>query len=282
MIVVMGATGNVGRPLVRALAEAGERVRAVSRTDPGDLPEGVAHRVADLAEPETLRPVLDGADALFLLVAGPLLGSVEDLDPRSVVDVVKSAGVRRIVLLSSQGAGTRPAAHAHGHLRAFEDAVRESGADWTVLRPGGFASNAFAWAEPIRAHRAAAAPFADVALPFVHPSDIAGVAAAALREDGHEGRVYELTGPAPVTPRERARTIGEALGEPVAFAEQTREEARAQMLAFMPAPVVDGTLDILGEPTGTERRVSPDVEKVLGRPARSFAQWVEENVQAFR
>lgn len=282
MIVVMGATGNVGRPLVRALAEAGERVRAVSRTDPGDLPEGVAHRAADLAEPETLRPVLDGADALFLLVAGPLLGSVEDLDPRSVLDVVKSAGVRRIVLLSSQGAGTRPAAHAHAHLRAFEDAVRESGADWTILRPGGFASNAFAWAEPIRAHRAAAAPFADVALPFVHPSDIAGVAAAALREDGHEGRVYELTGPAPVTPRERARTIGEALGEPVAFAEQTREEARAQMLAFMPAPVVDGTLDILGEPTGAERRVSPDVEKVLGRPARSFAQWVEENVQAFR
>ncbi|MGC4952742.1 SDR family oxidoreductase [Actinomadura citrea] len=282
MIVVMGATGNVGRPLVRTLAEAGEQVTAVSRTDPGDLPAGVAHRAADLAEPETLRPVLDGADALFLLVAGHLLGSPEDLDPRAVLDVVKSAGVERVVLMSSQGAGTRPAAHGHSHLRAFEDAVRESGVGWTILRPGGFDSNAFAWAEPIRAHRAAAAPFADVALPFVHPSDIAEVAAAVLRESGHEDRVYELTGPAPVSPRERARTIGDALGVPVAFAEQTREEARAQMTAFMPAPVVDGTLDILGRPTEDERRVRPDVEKVLGRPARSFAQWTEENLGAFR
>ncbi|WP_141577485.1 NAD(P)H-binding protein [Actinomadura sp. WMMA1423] len=282
MIVVMGATGNVGRPLVRMLAEAGERVTAVSRNAPGDLPEGVAHRAADLAEPEPLRPVLDGADALFLLVAGPLLGSPEDLDPHEVVGVVKAAGVERVVLLSSQGAGTRPAAYSHAHLRAFEDAVRESGLGWTVLRPGGFASNAFAWAGPVRAHRAAAAPFADVALPFVHPSDIAEVAAAALRDARHAGRVYELTGPAPITPRERARAIGEALGEPVAFTEQTREEARAQMTAFMPAPVVDGTLDILGEPTAAERRVSPDVEKVLGRPARSFAQWAGENVAAFR
>lgn len=282
MIVVMGATGNVGRPLVRALAEAGERVTAVSRNDPGDLPAGVVHRAADLAEPETLRPVLDGADALFLLVAGHLLGTPEDLDPHAVLDVVKSAGVERVVLMSSQGAGTRPTAHSHSHLRAFEDAVRGSGLVWTILRPGGFDSNAFAWAEPVRAHRAAAAPFADVALPFVHPSDIADVAAAALLGSGHENRIYELTGPAALTPRERARTIGDALGEPVAFAEQTREEARAQMLVFMPAPVVDGTLDILGEPTEDERRVSPDVQKVLGRPARSFAEWAEENVRAFR
>ncbi|WP_433477920.1 NAD(P)H-binding protein [Spirillospora sp. CA-142024] len=282
MIVVMGATGNVGRPLVRALAGAGELVTAVSRTAPDDLPEGVLHRAADLADPETLRPSLEGADALFLLVAGPLLGDPGRLNPRDVLDVVKAAGVGRVVLMSSQGAGTRPAAHGHAHLRAFEDAVRESGLDWTILRPGGFDSNAFAWAEPVRVHRTAAAPFADVALPFVHPSDIAEVAAVVLREDGHTGRVYELTGPAPLSPRERAQVLGDALGEAVTFVEQTREEARAQMAAFMPEPVVDGTLDILGEPTAAERRVSPDVEKVLGRPARSFAQWAADNAAAFR
>lgn len=282
MIVVTGATGNVGRPLVRVLAEAGEEVTAVSRNVPDDLPRGVRHRRADLADLGSLRPALEGADALFLLIAGPLLGSPGDLNPRDVLDVVKASGVGHVVLMSSQGAGTRPTAHSHAHLRAFEDAVTESGLDWTILRPGGFDSNAFAWAEPIRAHRSAAAPFADVALPFVHPSDIAEVAAAVLREGGHTGRVYELTGPAPVTPRDRARIIGEALGEPVTFAEQTREEARARMLEFMPAPVVDGTLDILGEPTGAERRVSPDVERVLGRPARSFAQWAAGNIAAFR
>jgi uncharacterized protein YbjT (DUF2867 family) len=282
MIVVLGATGNVGRPLVRALHEAGEDVTAVSRHVPDDLPDGVRHRRADLADPETLRPALEGADALFLLVAGPLLGRPEDLNPRDVLDVVKSAGVGRVVLMSSQGAGTRPAVQSHSHLRAFEDAVRESGLDWTILRPGGFDSNAFAWAGPVREHRTAAAPFADVALPFVHPSDIADVAAAALRDGVHTGRVYELTGPAAISPRERARVIGDTLGEPVTFVEQTRDEARAQMLAFMPEPVVDGTLDILGEPTAAECRVSPDVEKVLGRPARSFAEWAAGTIGAFR
>jgi uncharacterized protein YbjT (DUF2867 family) len=137
MIVVTGATGNVGRPLVGALAAAGERVTAVSRR-PADLPKGVAHRQADLAEPESLRPVLDGAEALFLLVAG----SGEKINPHAIVDVAKAGGVRRVVLLSSQGAGTRPGSIAHSHLRAFEDAVRESSMTSTVLRPGGFASNA--------------------------------------------------------------------------------------------------------------------------------------------
>ena len=112
--------------------------------------------------------------------------------------------------------------------------------------------------------------------------DIAEVAATVLREDGHAGRVYELTGPAPTTPRERAAAIGAAIGTPVRFAEQTREEARAQMLGFMPEQVVEGTLAILGEPVDAERRVSPDVERVLGRAPRSFADWAGRNAAAFR
>ncbi|MFI6506358.1 NAD(P)H-binding protein [Streptosporangium sp. NPDC050855] len=275
MIVVTGATGNVGRPLVRALAAAGEQVTAVSRHPSDEIPEGVRHRRADITDVESLRPVLEGADALFLLIPG---GGAH---PPDVLDAAKAGGVRRVVLLSSQGAGTRPRARSHDPLRAFEDAVRRSGLEWTVLRPGGFASNAFAWAPSIRSGRTAAAPFGDVGLPFVDPEDIAEVAAVVLREDGHDGRVYELTGPAPISPRERARFIGDALGEPVTFVEQSREEARAQMLGFMPEPVVDGTLDILSEPSDAERRVSPDVERVLGRPPRGFAHWVARNLAAF-
>jgi uncharacterized protein YbjT (DUF2867 family) len=164
----------------------------------------------------------------------------------------------------------------------IEDAVRGSGMSWTILRPGGFNSNAYAWAEPVRAHRSVAAPFGDVGLPTVDPDDIAEVAAVALREDGHDGRIYELTGPAPSTPRQRAAAIGEALGEPVRFVEQTREEARAEMLRFMPEAVVETTLAILGDPTGAEQRVSPDVGRVLGRAPRSFADWARRYVAAFR
>ncbi|HWO60417.1 MAG TPA: NAD(P)H-binding protein, partial [Umezawaea sp.] len=222
--------------------------------------------------PESLRRARDGADALFLRVAGDR--------PRDVLDVAKACGVRRVVLLSSQGAGTRPGSYRHPV--AFEDAVRDGGPEWTVLRPGGFHSNALAWAEGVRERREVAAPFGDVALPGVDPEDVAAVAVAALREDGHAGRTYELTGPEAVSPRERARMLGDAVGEPVRFAEQPREEARGWMLGFMPEPVVEGTLAILGEPTPRERAVSPDVERVLGRPATGFADWARRHAAAFR
>ncbi|MHC3469084.1 NAD(P)H-binding protein [Streptomyces sp. 7R007] len=273
MFVVTGATGNVGRTLVRLLVAAGEEVTAVARqVTAADVPPGVRAVAADLGDVESLRPALRGARAVFLLVAGE--------DPEGIVGAAKAAGVARIVLLSSQGAGTRPDAYAHA--ARFEAAVRNSGLEWTVLRSGGLASNALAWAEPIRRHRTAAAPFADVALPFVDPDDVAAVGAAVLREPGHAGAVYTLTGPAPTTPRERAAAVADALGEPVRFQEQTRAEAHAQLSRFMPPPVVEGTLAVLGEPTGEERRVSPDVERVLGRAPRPFAQWAARNAGAFR
>ncbi len=273
VIVVTGATGNVGRTLVRMLIGAGERVTAVARRiTEADVPQGVRVVAADLGDVEGLRPALDGAEAVFLLVAGE--------DPQGIVEAAKSAGVRRLVLLSSQGVGTRPEVYAHAGR--FEAAVRGSGLAWTILRSGGMASNALAWAEPVRLHRTAAAPFGDVGLPFIDPDDVAAVGAAALREQGHDGATYNLTGPAPVTPRERAAALAEALGEPVRFVEQSREEAHAQMAQFMPLPVVEGTLAILGEPTPEERRVSPDVERTLGRPAHGFREWAARNAAAFR
>lgn len=281
MIVITGATGNVGRPLVRALSEAGEEVTAVSRAITAEaVPDGVRHRRADLTAPESLRAVLDGADALFLHDGG---AGGHLLNPGDIVDVAKSAGVARIVLLSSIGVASRPQSASHGAtMRAIEDAVRQSDIGWTILRPGGFDSNAYAWAETIRAQRTAAAPFGDIGLPTVDPADIAEVAATALRQDGHTGRIYELTGPELTTPRRRAETIGEVLGERVRFIEQTREEAREAMLRFMPEPVVETTLDAIGEPNPAELRVSPDVGRVLGRAPRTFADWAEHNIAAFR
>jgi uncharacterized protein YbjT (DUF2867 family) len=278
MIVVTGATGNVGAPLVRALAAAGEKVTAVSRRAVAEPPAGVRHERVDLADPAGLGPVLDGADAVFLLVTGELLAGGAPLD---LLDVVAARGVRRVVLLSSQGARTRPGAPSHAGLAAFEDVARRSGTAATVLRPGGFASNAFAWAESVRAQGTVTAPFGDVALPVVDPADIAEVAAAVLLDDGHTGRTYELTGPAQVSTRQQAAAIAAAVGRPVRFAEQSRAEARAQMLGYMPATVVEGTLAILGEPTADEQRVSPDVERVLRRPPRSFAEWAVRNARAF-
>ncbi|GAA5057440.1 uncharacterized protein YbjT (DUF2867 family) [Thermocatellispora tengchongensis] len=281
MIVVTGATGNVGRSLVQALAATGEHVTATSRgISPADVPAGVGHRRADLAEPESLRPVVEGADALFLQSGG---AGAHSLSPHDILDVAKAGGVERVVLLSSQGVATRPQSASHGTLmRSIEDAVRQSGMAWTILRPGGFNSNTYAWAESIRTTRTVAAPFGDVGLPTIDPLDIAEVAAAALLQDGHAGQIYELTGPALITPRQQAEAIGDALGEPVRFVEQTRDQARAQMLHFMPEPVAETTLAILGTPTPAEQRISPDVELVLGRPPHTYAAWAHRNTAAFR
>jgi uncharacterized protein YbjT (DUF2867 family) len=281
MIVVTGATGNVGRSLVRSLAAAGRQVTATSRSiSAADVPQGVRHHPADLTDPDTLRPAFDAADALFLQNGGP---SAHLLDPHAILDVAKAAGITRVVLLSSQGAATRPESASHGGTaRAIEDAVKQSAPDWTILRPSGFDSNAYAWAESVRTRRVVAAPFADVGLPMIDPVDIAEVAAATLRGDGHAGRIYELTGPALVTPRQAAQAIGDALGEPVRLDELTRAEARAQMLQFMPGPVVDTTLDILGTPTPAEQRVGPDAEQLLGRRPRTFADWARDHTAAFR
>ncbi|MFD0435883.1 NAD(P)H-binding protein [Streptomyces chartreusis] len=274
MIVVTGATGNVGRPLVRALVDAGERVTAVSRRiSAHDVPPGVRHHPADLTEPEHLKPALDGAKALFLLTSGDFMAAG---GLGAVLDVVRGSGVRRVVLLSSQGVGTGD------HPSVLEDAVKASGVEWTMLRPGAFHSNALQWADTIRTRREVAAPFGDTTLPTVDPADIAEVAAAALRAPGHAGEVYDLTGPAPVSPRQQTAAIAAALGEPVRFTELTRAQAREHMLRTMPEPVVESTLDLLGTPPAALRRVSPAVDQVLGRPARSFADWVERNAGAFK
>ncbi|MFF3484025.1 SDR family oxidoreductase [Streptomyces sp. NPDC002701] len=279
MIVVTGATGNIGRPLTQALARADHQVTAVSRHTTA-VPDGVRHVVADLAEPAGLKPVLAGAKALFLLLSGDLHGTAAN--PADIIGEAVAGGVRRVVLLSTLGVVTRPFGPTRIAMRALEDTLRESGLDWTVLRPGGFASNALWWAESVRTRQVVAAPFGDIGVPVVDPADIAAVAAACLSDERHTGGVYELTGPEVITPRQQAGAIAAALGSPVRFHELTRDEAKAAMTRSMPAELADDTLDILGSPNPAELRVSPDVQRVLGRAPRPFADWAARHVTAFR
>ncbi|ROO87599.1 hypothetical protein EDD29_5215 [Actinocorallia herbida] len=183
-------------------------------------------------------------------------------DPAGVV--ARFAGYGRIVLLSAQGVVTHSDSLSHGTaFAAFEQAVMASGTDWTIPRPGGFASNAYAWAESVRTARTVAAPFGEVGLPVVDPDDIAAVAASVLIRPGHEEARYEPTGPTPTAARERAAAIAAVLGAPVSFVEQSREEVREQMLAFMPAPVADTTL---GTPTPAKGPRAPTSRRSPAAP----------------
>jgi uncharacterized protein YbjT (DUF2867 family) len=283
MIVVTGATGNVGRPLTAALRAAGHTVTAVARGRSAGLPGGpeVIPVTADLTAPGAagaLTPALAGAEALFLLVPG----SGAAVDAPALLDAAAGAGLRRVVLLSSQGVGSRPGAAGFAPMAAIESAVTGSGLDWTILRSGGLAANALNWAPAVRAEGAVLAPYGDVALPAVDPLDLADAAAAALTGGEHAGRTYVLTGPEATTPRERTRLIGAAIGRELAFRELSPADARRQLLGFAPAPVADVTLAILGQPTEEEATPGPDTEKVLGRPGRPFAEWARRNAAAFR
>jgi uncharacterized protein YbjT (DUF2867 family) len=281
LITVTGATGNIGRTLVDLLAAAGEAVVAVSRTpQPASAAPGVRWAEGDTANAASLAPALDGARAVFLVVPGELNSHGEA--PSTLLDVVARARPERVVLVSSQVVGTRPEATSHARLAQYEAAVRACGLPFAILRPCGFSSNAFAWAETVRTQRTVYAPFGDVALPALDPADIAAVAAAALLERGPAARTYELTGPDLISPREQAEVLADALGEPVRFVEVSRDDAFAAMTRFMAPDMAEGALAVLGAPVPAEQKISPDVEAVLHRPAGSFAGWVARNLPAFR
>ncbi|GAB3400077.1 SDR family oxidoreductase [Flindersiella endophytica] len=274
MILVTGATGNVGRNVVAQLLDAGEQVRATSR-DPGraTFPAGVEVVRADLAQPETLGPALEGVDKLFLFPApGGLDGFAE---------AAKLAGVRHVVLLSAMMVSFGKPNPVEQWHAAAERIVAESGATWTYLRPGQFMSNDLMWAGMINADGTIRAAYGQAATAPVDERDIAAVAVAALREDGHEGKVYDLTGPESLTTVDRVRILGDALGRELRFDELTREQGIQALSAYMPLPVIEATFDYWAGSVGSTAPTLPTVENVTGRPARTYAQWAADHASAF-
>ncbi|HEY0495234.1 MAG TPA: NAD(P)H-binding protein [Kutzneria sp.] len=272
MIVVAGATGNVGREVVRQLIEVGETVSALTR-DPAKaaVPAGATAVTGDLTDPSTLGPALDGASALFLL---------SGYSPEIFTEARK-AGVRRVVLLSGGSAETGDRTNAVArYMLDTEDALRASGLGWTMVRPRMFMTNAFQWTAQIR-RGVVRAPWADVPSAVIDPADIAAVAAKALVSAEHEGREYPVTGPEALRPGDRVRILAEALGRDLRYEAQPDDEARAEMLAQMPAEYVDAFFSFYSDGKLDETTVFPTVTEVTGRPPRTFADWARANAGRF-
>jgi uncharacterized protein YbjT (DUF2867 family) len=160
-----------------------------------------------------------------------------------------------------------------------EQAVRESGLAWTFLRPGGFMTNAFQWVDSIRSDGVVRIPFGEISGAVIDSRDIAAVAAKALSSEGHEGKIYTLSGPELVTPRQQVGILGDVLGRNLGFETIPDDIARGYMLRHMPVEIVDALFDLASRGIST---LLPTVEEVTGRVSYTFKQWSIDHIGAFR
>jgi uncharacterized protein YbjT (DUF2867 family) len=275
MILVTGATGNVGGELARQLAGANQQVRALVRRESRNaLPPDVEAVIGDLNRPETLDMALAGARGVFLL------GGYFDMP--AVLAEIRRSGVERVVLLSSRSVvGGNPDNAIVSMWMASEDAVRSSGVSWTILQPSGFMSNALRWAPQICAGDMVRAPFANAPIAAIDPYDIAAVAAVALTSDGSESCSYLLTGPEALLPADQVRTLAATLGRDLRFEEQSDRGAREEMSKSFPANFVDAFFRFFAEGEFDDSQVLPSVLEITGRQPRTFKQWAMAHAEGF-
>jgi uncharacterized protein YbjT (DUF2867 family) len=282
MILITGATGTIGREVVRLLAAGGQTVRAMTREPAraASVPPGVEVVRADFDDPESLLAAAEGAKAVFLLSPpGPWVARHD----AAMLAAASSAGVPKAVKLSAIGTGGKSDAKAGDWHLPGERAIQSSGLAWTVLRPSSFAANALAWAGAIRAGKPIPNPMGTGTQGVVDPRDVAEVAARALTSPGHDGRIYTLTGPDLLSVPDMAGQLGHALGRTVETVDLPLEAYRSQLVAAGLDPAFVETAvnaaRLIAE--GGNATLTDDVERILGRPPGTFLAWAYDHRAVF-
>jgi len=280
-ILVIGATGNVGREVISQLIDANIHIRAMARNpDSANLPARVEIVHGDLTIPETLDRSLDSVDTVFLVWTAPATAVAPAL-------ARIASHVRRLVFLSSPHRTAHPffqqpnpTASLHAEI---ERVIVASDLQWTFLRPGMFASNAISWWSPmIRAGDVVRWPYAEAPTAPIHERDIAAVAARILCDEGHGGKDYVLTGPQSLSQSEQVSIIGAVIGRPLRYEEISPEEARRELSAAMPEPVIQMLMNAWAAAIGQPALVTSAVAEITGTPARTFRDWSIDHAAEFR
>lgn len=278
VILVIGATGNVGRHIVGRLGEiSGAPIRAFVREGGRPKPEGIEIVHGDLVEHDDLRHALLGVESVMLM--WPLLTT----DGGEAVVEAIAASAARLVYLSSVGVGSAeesadPIFSMHAHM---ERLIHRSDISSTILRSDTIASNTLGWAHQIRTTGVVRAPLT-ASTAVVDPRDLANVASVALTDARHIDRVYHLTGPQTISRPEQVNAIGAAIGRRLRFEEIAVEDARSQMMADGRPPELINALLAAAELRSPSTLVSPDIQELTHQSARSFEQWALEHADAFR
>lgn len=270
-ILVTGATGKSGSRVVKQLRAKGLPVRAAARH---------GEQVFDWTDSGTWDAALEGARSAYIV---QLDGTVL---VRQFVERAVKHGLRRVVLASGRGIDNPDyATDTSGILDGLLDseaAVRESGLEWSITRPGWFAQNFSEgfFADSIKAGELRL-PAGDGAVSFVDAEDIAAVVVAALTEDKHNGQIYELSGPKAINLTEAVATISEHAGREIRYVSLSVDDFVAEMVAAGLSPEDAKAYADMVEPirNGTDEYLSDGVERALGRPARTFAEFAKTTAE---
>ena len=281
MILITGASGNVGSEVLKQAAAAKLEIRAAytSAGKAKDAPAGLETVLMDYTKPDTIRTALQGVERAFLV--GPPTPNLVELES-SFVNEAKKAGVKHLVKLSALGG--RKAIFPGLH-RDSEEKVEASGIPYTFLRPNGFMQNFFIYSGgTISTQNAFYGAQENGAVSHIDIRDIAAVAVQTLSGNGHEGKAYPLTGPEALTNAQAAEILSRELGRTIRYMDLPPEMFGKALLAIgVPEWSVNAVLDLQRlYREGEASLVDPAVEQILGRKAISFDAFVRDYRLAFR
>ena len=280
MILITGASGNVGKEVLKQITQTGVEVRAAfqSVSKAAGAPSGVEIVAADYNQPETLRTALKAVERVFLV--GPPTDQLPALE-RKAMEVIVQSGVRQVVKLSAMGG--REAIFPRQHAQS-EDYIQSTGVPYTFLRPNGFMQNMVTYNAPtIKTQSAFYGSEGDGRVSHIDIRDVAAVAVKALTEDGHVGKAYTLTGPEALTNKEIAQILSDELRREIRFINLPPAQLKEALLsAGLPEWNADALLDLQRlYREGKAATVTRDVEQILGRKPISFAQFFRDFTYAF-
>ena len=280
-ILIIGATGTVGRQVVLQLTAAGTPVRALARNPAAaDLPQSVEVVHADLTRPETLDRPLDGIDTVFLVWTAPPSAFAPAFER-----IAKHA--RRLVFLSAPLKTPHPLFQQPNRARdlgeQIERSIESSGLQWTFLRPGMFAANALLWwASQIRAGNLVRWPYLSVPTAPIDERDMAAVAVHALTEDRHAGAEYLMTGPDSLTHADQISIIGRVINRPLKIEEIPPAEAPGELQTIMPLPAANMLCNAWAAAVGHPAFMARGFQEITGSAPRSFFSWATDHAAEFR
>lgn len=284
MILVTGATGNNGSEIVKMLAAQNVPVRAMVR----DRNRASAIRElskveiveGDFDRPATLLSALNGVDRAFLVTNSSEHAEAQQL---TFVDAAKQSGVAHIVKLSQFAANADSPVRFLRYHAAVEAAIQASGMAYTFLRPNLFMQGLLNFKSTIATQNAFYAAIGDAKVSMIDVRDIADVAIAALTETGHEGKIYDLTGPQALTHTEVAHYLSDAIGRKITFANIPPDTMLNTLLSVhFPTWQAEGLIeDYAHYRRGEASVVASGVQNATGKAPRSFETFAHDYAPMF-